>query len=71
MNTKINPQSPESLELLESIHAANNLSKHIRKVFEYTVYAASETDEGLPTEICGSLSLIIELAKSIEKLETN
>ena len=60
----------ESVELLESIHAVNDLSKHIRKVFEYVVYAASASEEDLPTEICTSLTLIIDLAELIKKLET-
>jgi hypothetical protein len=36
---RINPQSPEAIEVLCAIEAANNLSKKIREVFEYAVYA--------------------------------
>jgi hypothetical protein len=67
---RINPQSPEAIEVLCAIEAANNLSKKIREVFEYAVYAGAESDEGLPSDICSSLTLLIDFSKAIEKLES-
>ena len=67
---RINPQSPEAIEVLFSIEAANNLSKKMRLVFEHAVYLGSETDEGLPSDICSSLTLLCDFFKSVEKLET-
>jgi hypothetical protein len=42
----------------------------MRLVFEHAVYLGSETDEGLPSDICSSLTLLCDFFKSVEKLET-
>jgi hypothetical protein len=67
MNATINPQSPESVELIDFIHSVGNLNKHLRKVFEYAVSAS--TRDGIPGEICNSLAFLSDLNELIEKVE--
>ncbi|MGD9930053.1 MAG: hypothetical protein AB7U05_08535 [Mangrovibacterium sp.] len=54
-------------ELCGFVSATGNISKHLRIVHDYAVHAS--TADGLPAEICSSLSMIGQFMEYIQPVE--
>lgn len=61
------PNQNHCAELCGFVTATGNISKHLRIVHDYAVHIS--TDDGLPGEICSSLSMIGQFMEYIQPLE--
>ncbi|MCL4483869.1 MAG: hypothetical protein M1445_14870 [Bacteroidetes bacterium] len=60
--------TPKQKELLDFIKYTENLHKHLRLVFNYAVQSSCQ--EGIPADICNNLSMVSQLADTIEEVVT-